>query len=148
MSDPFDMTDLNKVINKSVDDDVAVTRPAPPITMRERLGPAAMPPFRRDTPVTAATVQPALPKQATDLELFMHSGEKMLELQRVKISAARTRYDIERTRITDDYRTQLEAIEHEGREKLRQLDIAHERELEEAEHLVDVLTTMRDVKRK
>lgn len=152
-TDPF--AELQNALRSGVDEAVAASRPMtaadkPFVPMAAF--PPRQPPFSQSRAAITAAAPPATPPATvparSDLEAFMTSGEKMLELQRSKISTARSRYELERARMVDDYRTRIEALEHEGGESLRQLDIAHEKELGEAEHLIEVLTAMRDIKRR
>jgi hypothetical protein len=90
---------------------------------------------------------PAVGQPRGDLEAFMSAGENMLLIQQEKISKLRSAYEIERAVLADNYRSKIEALQREGAEALRNMDIGHEAQMFEANKLVDVILAMRDVSR-
>lgn len=80
---------------------------------------------------------------SSELERFMASAERLLEVQRRRMLSIESRYELDRVRLIDGYRVQMRNLEHAAREAVRNLDLAHERTAAEARKILDALTGMR-----
>lgn len=83
--------------------------------------------------------------QRNQLEDFMASTGRMLDLQRRRIMDAENTYQSERTDLLNRYRVKVEDLKYEAEEALRELDEAHHKKAADAKRLLDRLATMRNM---
>jgi cobalamin biosynthesis Co2+ chelatase CbiK len=74
---------------------------------------------------------------------FMASSARMLNVQRKHIMEAESNYQIERIKLLDSYRVQIENLKHDCAEAVRALDEKHREDIADAQTLLDRLATMR-----
>lgn len=81
----------------------------------------------------------------SQLSDFMASSARMLDLQRKFINDEETAYQIERIKLLDSYRVQLENLKFEAATAVRELDQKHYARTSDARKLMERLVTMRDM---
>ena len=86
-----------------------------------------------------------LTPRRNQLEEFMASSARMLDIQRRFIMEAESEYQVERVKLLDSYRVKLENIKFEAAQAVRKLDDEHQAKTNGAKKLLDRLATMRDM---
>ncbi len=79
------------------------------------------------------------------LEAFMASSAKMLELQRRQLIQSESDYQMERLRLLNDYHVRIQTLQNECADAVRLLDIRHKNDLADAQNILDRLAAMRAV---
>jgi hypothetical protein len=79
------------------------------------------------------------------LEEFMASSARMLDIQRHFILDEESKYQVERIRLLDSFRVKLENIKFECSVAVRRLDEEHQKKTADAKKLLDRLAVMRDM---
>lgn len=78
------------------------------------------------------------------LDEFMATSQRMLEMQRKKVLDAESDYQIARIKLLDGYRVRMENLKYEASEALRDLDQRHREDNADAQALLARLTAMRN----
>ncbi len=79
------------------------------------------------------------------LEAFMASAAKMLEMQRRDLIRFESDYQVERIRLVDGYRVKIRQLQDECADAVRALDLKHRDNIADAENLLKRLNAMRAV---
>lgn len=128
---------MNAEILKSsfgAEKDAADNTPIPPRS------PAPSSTFARP-PSSSLSASPLL--RNSEVESFLQSGERMLEMQRRKMIELESAHEIGRVKLIDTFRTRLLELEHEAGEALRKYDVSYEGDRAAQQRILDALVRMR-----